>query len=123
MSNAIEGVNSPLNKKRDLIIDAIQVGMGIGKAYIYAQCTSEEIEILQKDSAFQRRISYNYAQYEKDLLDLHSASMFLAAKRGNPGPTQWKLGKLNPSRWGEAKSEDGPQMPTIIFEVDDSGLI
>lgn len=123
MTNEIETVDRDLERKKDLIIDAVRVGMGLGKAFVYAQCTERQVEILQIDKEFQRRVTYVYAQYEKDLLDLHSMSMLLAARRGNAGPAQWKLGKLNPSRWGEAKTEDGPTMPTIIFEAEDNGLI
>ena len=122
MDGAIE-IIVDLSVKKDLVIEAVCLGMGLDKAYVLARCSAHDIEILTADAHFQDRIAYNYANYEKRLLELHSGAMVLAARKGNTTASQWKLAKLNASRWGDKLEDKSQTMPTIIFEADDNGLL
>jgi hypothetical protein len=91
--------------KKDIIINAIQLGMSLYKAAVIAELNSDEIAALEGDETFQAEIEAHQAIQEKQLLERFNTAMEIAAEKGNTSPIQWMLSKINPEKWGEKKQE------------------
>jgi hypothetical protein len=116
--------DATLSQKKDRVVEMVeQYGLGLGKAYTLAYISPEERESIDRDQFFMARVNYAYAKHELGLLGLHTKGMMRAAERGSVGAVQWKLAHMNPERWGQKQLEEGPQMPTIVFEEVDNGLL
>ena len=117
-----------IEQKKEHILRCIKLGMDNYSSYIVATCTTEEIDLLDKDELFQSLIEQQYKLAEYDLLKDHEIAMRTAINRGNANPVQWRLEKLNPDKWGNGKGKSdgtGRTLPpgTIILvgkEVDDN---
>ena len=90
-----------LDKKQEHVLRCIKLGMDLYSSYIVAQCTQEEIDILDEDEEFIARIEFEQKLQEQDLLKQHSEAALLAGMKGNTHGFEWMLGKINPGRWGQ----------------------
>jgi hypothetical protein len=88
------------NTKKIIILNCIRLGMDFYTAALSASCTKKEIEELEQNEEFQSTIEINQAILEKDLLEQHDRVSEIASERGQAAPLQWKLERVNPSRWG-----------------------
>ena len=95
-----------LANKMEHILRCIKLGMELFKAEMVAECTPEEMEVIEKDEDFMVLVAQQYAMEEYDLLKKHSMAMEIATTRGNASAAQWKLGKINPGRWGSREGND-----------------
>jgi hypothetical protein len=93
-------MNKKTALKRDLVLNCISSGLSIERAFVYAQCTPEEIEELESDKEFLSVASFQDVNMELELLNLHTKAMEESARRGNASAVQWRLERLYPSRWG-----------------------
>jgi len=94
-----------LEQKKEHILRCVKLGMELYKAELISECTLEETELIEEDKLFLKRIEQQYAISEYELLTKHNTVLSLAESKGNAGPIQWKLGKLNPKRW-DSKDKD-----------------
>ena len=94
-----------LQQKKEHILRCVRLGMELFQAELVAECTTKEIETIDKDKKFLERVNQYYAIEEYDLLVKHNNAMALAAVTGKTGAIQWKLERINPGRWG--KEEEG----------------
>jgi len=101
-------------QKKDHIIRCVKLGMELYRAELVSECTLEEIELLDKDKDFLKRIDQQYAIEEYALLTKHNVALEIAKTRGNASPIQWKLGKLNPKRWDSKDKETILTVPESI---------
>ena len=82
--------------------------MDLYKAMLVAECTEEEVSLLEKDDNFLHQVEVQYALEEYDLLVAHKTAIDISKNRGNAAPIQWKLSKLNKGRWDSKENvEDG----------------
>lgn len=107
-----------LESKKRNILRWIPLGLDAEEAYLAAECTEEEIEVLKKDEVLQRSIEIHKLMEEKRLLKLHKKAMEIAAGKGNTQGIQWKLSKMKPVKWGDGKrtDENNDRPLRIIFE-------
>lgn len=104
-----------IDEKKEQLLSLIKLGMDIYKAELILGCTEEEIEGLEKDKEFNKRIAAYEAISEKELLDKLEDAMDIAADRGNSSAIQWKLERLNP-KW--ANKELGRENPSPNFTIE-----
>ncbi len=95
-------------EKRDHILRCIRLGMDLFSAALIAECTDEELEKLEEDPKFNKRIKIEYAIEEERLLNKHNTAIEESVIKGNAHSVQWKLEKLNPGRWGNKESAKVP---------------
>lgn len=85
--------------KKEHILRCVKLGMQLYKAQIYAQCTEEEIKLLDNDKNFLKQVEQQYALQEYELLLKHNNAIAIATEKGNASPIQWRLSKLNPNHY------------------------
>lgn len=108
--------------KKFLVLNYIQLGMDIDRAYILAELTQQEIESFEKDTTFQKEVDTTTAILEKNLLERHKDAIEIAILKGNSKPIEWMLGKISPEKWGD-KKEDIPIRGTLIISKEDEKLL
>lgn len=94
--------------KKEHVLRCVRLGMELFRAQLVAECTPEEIERMESDPSFLAKVEQQYAVEEYDLLKKHSTAMEIAIAAGKTAAIQWKLGKLNPIRWG---NDEGQVLP------------
>ena len=97
--------------KEESVLEFIRLGMDFVKACLASGLTEEEQEFLEDDESFQRKLLVEDACFEKTLLERHETASILAEKKGSTHAIEWKLAKLNPSRFGN-KETNGDGMFT-----------
>ena len=92
----------------ELVLDFIRLGMGFTEACLAAGLSEEDEFELEDDLLFQRKVDVQKAIAEHDLLVRHNNATRIAEKRGNgQNAIQWRLEKLNPSRYSNKDTDDG----------------
>ena len=103
-----------LNKKKEQILRFVKTGMALYESALLAECTEDEIELLEQDDVLVRRVRFEHAREEQRLLGNHNTAMDIAMERGNASPIQWRLERLNPRRWGAQNTEKDPYAKTNV---------
>lgn len=104
-----------LEEKKSHILRCIRLGMDLFSAALIAECTDEEVEKLEKDKKFMRRLKIENAIEEERLLNKHNVAIEEAVIRGNANSVQWKLERLNPGRWGSKGTNNiQPEIPVSV---------
>lgn len=93
-----------LNSKKENILRCVKLGMHFYQAALVAECSEEEIEEIERDELFKRKVSSHHAFEEYRLLQKHNTAIEEAVLRGNAAAIQWKLERLNPERWGNKET-------------------
>jgi hypothetical protein len=109
-----------LEQKKEHILRCIKLGMELYRAELVAECTDEEIMLIEKDEIFMKKIQQRYALQEYELLLKHNTALDLAKSRGNATPIQWRLSKLNPSKW-DSKDKELKIKPPEAIQVNLTG--
>ena len=91
---------SNLENKKDLLLNAIKLGMQWESACLAHGLSQEDIDLLADDADFQRRIIIQDNMHEMELLETHNKICQVAEEKGQASPIQWKLERLNPGKWG-----------------------
>ena len=83
------------------------------------QCVKfeKEMEALEKDEEFMRRVEITKAILEMNLIERHDNAMEIQLAQGKTGATQWKLERINPSRWGNKPKEVEDIPRVVIVEI------
>ncbi|NIU83386.1 MAG: hypothetical protein GWN64_07885 [Candidatus Thorarchaeota archaeon] len=92
--------------KKTLILNCIRLGMDFYTSCLSVSCSKEEIENLENDEQFQKAVEINTALLEKDLLEDHDKVIADCVDKGIASPLQWKLERVNPSKWGSRQKLD-----------------
>lgn len=82
----------------------MKLGMEWDRAALVAECTLDEIDVLESDADFMRKLSINDAILEKNLLAKHDLAMDEAITKGSAAAVQWRLERINPGRWAHKDS-------------------
>lgn len=90
-----------LEEKKQLILECVRLGMDTYESTLLAECDEEEIEILNTDKMFQKRIEYSKHCKERDLLELHDEAVSIALGKGETKGIQWRLEKLRPEKYAK----------------------
>lgn len=106
-----------LDEKKEQLLSLIKLGMSIYKAELILGCTEDEIEGLEKDEEFNKRIAAYEAISEKELLDKLEDAMDIAADKGKSSAIQWKLERLNPARWASKELGREPVPSNFTIEL------
>lgn len=96
-----------LRDKKILAERFIKLGMSKFDSMIAAECTQQDIDILDKDEEFSHRLDFLQKKEESELLkDIDDIIKFNKGK-GISTEIRWKLGKLDPVRFGEGLKLNG----------------
>jgi len=109
-----------LEQKKEHILRCVKLGMELFKAELVAECAPDEIEAFEKDPVFMEDVERAYAIEEFNLLQKHQTALSIAIMSGRANPVQWKLGKINPKRWGT--NEEKSIVPHTIPEINLVGV-
>jgi len=100
-------LSSKLNIKKQQIINLITLGLDFAKCCLIVGCTDEETELLKNDKEFQKELEIRVAFEESRLLKIHrETSIKLAKEKDIINGVQWKLKRLNPSKWGRKYNDN-----------------
>ena len=90
--------------------------MDVYSSYIVSECTEQEIELLEEDKEFQRRLQVRQRTEEKNLLEKLDSTINIAASKGNASPLIWKLGIINEERYNKqaGKKDPSPDIKNAI---------
>lgn len=92
------------------------------KALILSECTDADELSLESDTLFQKELEVSLAQEEARMLQYHRKACQIAAMKGSTTGMQWKLGKMNPDKWGEKKID--VVLPSkLVIDSDDKELL
>jgi len=83
-----------------IIEEIISLGMSLYEAFLIAECTEEEILILQNSNEYKKKFELIKLIEERELLKKHKEATEIALKKGNTKPIEWKLSKLKPEVYG-----------------------
>jgi len=98
------------------IIRCIKLGMDLHTAMYTIGATDEEMEVLEKDEKFMRRVEVTKSILELNLLEDHQDAMNLQLAQGKTAAVQWKLEHVNPARWGRGNGDDGgSDIPGVVI--------
>ena len=104
-----------LDEKKEHILRYVKLGMDVLQSAYICECTDTEIDVLEEDPVFQRRVKAQNALKEMELLQRHDNVIVEAEARGNGGPIQWRLGIVNPDRYsGKEKSDKKNERPMQV---------
>ena len=90
-----------LRDKKLLAERFIKLGMDKYKSLLAAECTQEEIDILEEDKEFTNRIEWLQAKEVSVLLEKLQTVIEINKPRGISTEIRWLLGKLDAPRFGE----------------------
>lgn len=108
--------------KKLLVLNAVSLGMNLDKAFILAELTEAEQTFLLNDVQFNQEVVYEQAVLERDLLQRHNDCIEKAILKGNGKPIEWRLGKVNPEKWGE--ESDHIVIPgKLVLSEEDNGVL
>ncbi len=111
-----------LNDKKDHVIRCIKLGMTLSSAMYCAECTDDEMTLLEDDDAFNHKVKIVQSLEEYALLEDHALAARIAAAKGNTAPIQWKLAHINKERWGNRIGEEGPgEGSTVNINIPNNG--
>lgn len=90
-----------LEGKKQLIYECVRLGMDLYEATLLAECSDEQIELLNNDEIFQKRVLYNEHIKEKELLEMHDEAIRMAIEKGDTKGIQWRLEKIKPAKYAK----------------------
>ena len=90
-----------LRDKKLLAERFIKLGMDKYKSLLAAECTQEEIDVLEDDKEFTNRIEWLQAKEVSVLLEKLQTVIEINKPRGISTEIRWLLGKLDAPRFGE----------------------
>ena len=97
-----------LENKKEHILRCVKLGLNLYEAEIITECTEEEIEILDNDDEFKKQVKQQKVLEEYDLLTRQEQAISVAIDRGGSAGVQWKLERINPSRWAGKEEGENP---------------
>ncbi len=103
------------DKRKEQIIRCVKLGMDLRTSMYTVACSDEEMETLEKDEKFMRRVTVTGAILEMNLIESHDSAMDIQLAEGKTGAVQWKLERINPSRWGKATKDEGGDAPRVMI--------
>lgn len=107
--------------KRDLILNCVNLGMEARRAYYAAELTQDEMDEMDKDEQFQRKIKAKEAILEKTLLEKLNVVINRNVEKGNSKELRYKLGAISP-RWraqtGAGAIGSGGQINIFVKDYD-----
>ena len=104
-----------------MVINCLQLGMDIDKAYVLAEATDKEIGYLEANKKFNILVQVTETRLIQELLESHKKALTIAVKKGNTKPVEWMLSKLNPDKWDNKTVEI--TVPTkLVIDADDKNL-
>jgi hypothetical protein len=87
--------------KKELVLRYLPLGMSLKDAMYYSEMTEDEIEECDLDENFQRKVRFKTLAEEERLLNMFDGAMNSNAREGKTGDLRYKLGLLNPKRYGD----------------------
>lgn len=109
--------NMTLQQKKEHVLRCVSLGMETERAYLIAECTIDEKNLLDEDDAFQERICLAYALEEKRLLEELSAGSKVAVANGNTQAVRWMLEKINAPRYQTNRQKSVDNTPKKLPEI------
>lgn len=95
-------------EKKDLVSNAVIVGMSLEDAYVYAGLTPSEITTLEHDDDFQRQMHQQSRELERQLLVQMRQIADRQVRLGKENATAWLLEKLYPRYSSKPQESTAP---------------
>ena len=92
-----------LSEKKGFILKYVRLGMDIPSSMICAECTDEEMELLDADTEFQRIIKFTGKYEESRMLEDFERARKANISLNDTRDTRWLLEKIDPERFGTGK--------------------
>ena len=89
-----------LSQKKELVMRYLPLGMSLQDCMIYAEMTEDEMDACEKDEAFQAKVGISLLDEQRELLEMFDRALKANASEGKTSEVLYKLGLLNPSRFG-----------------------
>lgn len=99
-----------LASKKTIALQAIRLGMDEERALLFAEIDENEMAVVKEDNFFMQRLKHVALLEEHELLEKFDSVMEESAKKGFSSDIRWKLGIINPKRYGTRPgdgTEDG----------------
>ena len=101
------------NKKRDMCIEFMKLGMDFDTACLASEISGEEKDKLAADEDFVATVNFSLARKEKDLLEKLNKVAEENAERGDTRQLERMLELLNPARYSKVTK--------LSHQMDNSG--
>lgn len=88
-----------IERRKDLILELIRLGMDYDHAKFVAECSDEELDILAKDEAFKHKCQVALYIEERDLLTKLNDVITINVAEGKSSALFRKLGFLCPEKY------------------------
>jgi len=106
-----------MDDRKHSILDAIRLGHDFDTACLLSGVDIDDIETLEEDSYFMKRVRMATAQCVSSLLEDFHVANEKAIEKGNTTGTQWLLSKVDPDRYGNAqriKVDPASDIPAVV---------
>lgn len=112
-----------LEDRKATILNCVGLGLSYAQAEVLAECSTDEMEQLSKDEAFQARVRYKTESLKRVLLERVLNASEMNAAYGTTTEARWLLEKLDKERFGSGKSTEAPSpdQATITVYLPDNG--
>jgi hypothetical protein len=112
-----------LEEKQQLVLRYIPLGMSLEDAMFYSEMTDEDIDATEADERFSLKTRRASLDEQHRLLSAFDDAMELNLREGKTGELRYKLGLLNPKRFGDisqkaSSGEKGETGLTFNFKFD-----
>lgn len=101
---------------RKHVLRYIPLGCSEEEAFLLAGCTEEQAEFLRNDAEFKKLVKLYVARETAKLLQAHRKASLLAAEKGSVTGLQWKLSKLNPSKFGNVDNSAPDKNSKLVIQ-------
>ena len=93
-------MGNTLAEKKELVMRYLPLGMSLQDCMYYAEMTEDEMDECENDPRFKQKTDLILLEEQHALLDLFNSALKSNAREGKTGEVLYKLGLLNPSRFG-----------------------
>jgi len=101
-------------EQKDLIYNALIVGMSLDDAYIFAGLTPAQIQAVSDDETLQAEYAKITKQHEYGLLTKLSDVIDKQRNMGREGAVTWALEHLYPQRYANKNQGDGKTVNIVL---------
>ena len=90
-----------IEEKKGYVLKYIRLGMDLMSSMIVAECTDDEIAVLDEDAGFQRSAKLAVKIEEMQAMEAFHQTRKRLLAQDDTRDTRWWLSKVNPSQWGD----------------------
>ena len=97
--------------KREQVYRLVKLGMDVYESQLLAGCSASEISEMSSDPVFKAQCGFYNLLEEKELLEQIDDIILSNAEKGISTEIRWKLGVINPRKYGSRMAVDSAPPP------------